>query len=332
MNSLHANSLCCQEKVIRFGSRRRQCSRCKHTWRIRQKKRGRKSIRATPDLVQRYVSGRLSFTSRLSYKQFNYRIKKSRDVVLRKESLPSIPPNMPCIAIVDAMINKIDGSYVTTYFVLIRMAGETEAIIASASTRIGYEKGMTWFSILVDEFPLDLKQQVQAIICDGARIFTTVARHNNWKLQRCHFHLLSAFYNRLSGARSRKRFKRTGHRILALVRTVLESSNEREVNAAINRLSRYRLSPHVPNFVRIRLIPGFLRNWRYYRTYLVYPTLNLPRTSNSCESLIKITRTFLAKARGFRTYEALDKWIQALVLKRKTIRCKGTKNQPNSFL
>src|SRR5512145_827961 len=48
MHSWHAKSPCCRAKIYHFGSRRRQCSHCKRTWRIRNKRRGRKPRRTHP--------------------------------------------------------------------------------------------------------------------------------------------------------------------------------------------------------------------------------------------------------------------------------------------
>lgn len=52
MHSWHAKSPCCRAKIHHFGSRRHQCSYCKRTWRIRNKRRGRKPRRAHPQSLK----------------------------------------------------------------------------------------------------------------------------------------------------------------------------------------------------------------------------------------------------------------------------------------
>src|SRR4029453_9131404 len=52
MHSCHAKSPCCQAKIYHFGSRRRQCSQCKRTWRIRKKRRGGKPRRTRPGVLK----------------------------------------------------------------------------------------------------------------------------------------------------------------------------------------------------------------------------------------------------------------------------------------
>ena len=52
MHSCHAKFPCCQAKIYHFGSRRRQCSQCKRTWRIRKKRRGGKPRRTRPGVLK----------------------------------------------------------------------------------------------------------------------------------------------------------------------------------------------------------------------------------------------------------------------------------------
>ncbi|MFC1615157.1 hypothetical protein ACFL22_01230, partial [Patescibacteria group bacterium] len=52
MKKIQTNSLCCGVKIHNYGERRRQCSKCKKTWRIYKKKTGRKKIRVTTNIVE----------------------------------------------------------------------------------------------------------------------------------------------------------------------------------------------------------------------------------------------------------------------------------------
>jgi transposase-like protein len=52
MNKLQGKSPYCQAKIYKIGGKRRQCSECKKTWKIRQKKRGRKAKRVDKKLVE----------------------------------------------------------------------------------------------------------------------------------------------------------------------------------------------------------------------------------------------------------------------------------------
>ena len=53
MQTIHVKSPCCQETIHRFGSRRRQCRACGRTWRIRQKRTGRKPKRSSSRMPEK---------------------------------------------------------------------------------------------------------------------------------------------------------------------------------------------------------------------------------------------------------------------------------------
>lgn len=331
MNSLHVNSPCCQGMVVRFGRRRRQCCICKRTWRIRLKKRGRHSLRISSDLASRYIDGTYHFksNSRLSYGQFKYRLRKSRDKVLAQAPLSSLPDSGPYLLLVDAKIQQVRGRYFTTYLVLIRSIRSSQASIYRVSTLPGYENGVTWTSLLVEQMPPSLKGQIKAIICDGARIFPVIAQQNGWLLQRCHFHLLAILHSQLTGWKLGKRQARLGLRLRAHIHVVLTSTDEHRVQLALKRLRFYRSSSEVSDTVRRRVLNGFIIQYQDYRTYLKYPELQLPRTNNSCESFIRVIHSFFANARGVSSAKALERWIQMVCTRKSSIKCRGTTHQPN---
>jgi len=116
MKNLHAKSPCCREKIIRFGSRRRQCVSCRKTWRIRQKKKGRKINRPVIDLVEKYLRGEIPplyraarCQNRFSEAQLQRRLKKSLERFVLKTPWPGFEYNHSFIVIADAMMIKIQS-------------------------------------------------------------------------------------------------------------------------------------------------------------------------------------------------------------------------------
>src|SRR5207248_10190134 len=55
MQSKHARSPCCAARVRRFGSRRRQCVQCGHTWTVRPRRRGRPIHRTSAAALHRVL-------------------------------------------------------------------------------------------------------------------------------------------------------------------------------------------------------------------------------------------------------------------------------------
>ena len=50
----HLKSACCRALVIRYGGKRRQCIKCRTTWTVRPKKRGRKPAKPPRGLIESY--------------------------------------------------------------------------------------------------------------------------------------------------------------------------------------------------------------------------------------------------------------------------------------
>src|SRR3989338_3207517 len=55
MHTRHENSACCRAKIYKFGSKRRQCSLCKKTWRVWPRKRGAKPSRPHQSLLKKVL-------------------------------------------------------------------------------------------------------------------------------------------------------------------------------------------------------------------------------------------------------------------------------------
>ena len=122
MNILHGKSPCCQAKIYKFGGKRKQCSFCKKTWSIRQKKRGRKTKRANPDLLDK-ILGKGQRVSHLADRKgsvgqpaLSYRFKKAMAAKLRANKYPI----GWLMLIADALWFELDGRRWTLYLFAVR--------------------------------------------------------------------------------------------------------------------------------------------------------------------------------------------------------------------
>jgi DNA-binding Lrp family transcriptional regulator len=332
MSQKHAKSPCCRGKIYHFGQRRRQCFVCKKTWRIRQKKKGRKLKRISRELVKRYLSnGSFNLEEHahrlgLSLAALHYRIRKSRDIFLEKEHWLSIPVNQSFIIIVDALILQIQKRFFTAYFILLRSIKDDKAIILEPSIFSRYENKADWQHVL-NRIPEKSRRRILALVGDGEPCFATITRQHGWLLQRCHFHLLAELY-RFASFKRKSRNRKLAEKINKLVRSIISTTNIKELKRSLRKVNSLIQNPDVPERIKARFLKGFCRNFQFYRTYLNYPNLNLPITTNSCETLCRITRNFLNKIHGLNTAQSLTKWIKALMLFRKKIYCKRTNFQP----
>lgn len=337
MSKQHMKSPCCQGKIIRFGQRRRQCSICKNTWSIHPKKRGRKSKRTNTDLVKYYLSnGSLNLDKHagklgITVPALRKRIRKSLELLLAKEQWLGPPKDKEFIAVIDALLEQIFTGrrkrYYTIYFVLLRPTDSDEAIILKPVIYPRYENGTDWQRAL-GKIPKSVRNRILALVGDGEPSFITIARENDWPLQRCHFHLLAELYRSASRKRKSKNRKLVD-KIESLVRSIITTTDNKKLNDDLGKIFKLINDSNIPVRIKTRFLKGFYRNYQLYRTYLNHPRLNLPVTSNSCETICRIVGKFLSKVHGLNTARSLIKWIEALALIRKRISCKGTNYQQN---
>lgn len=254
----------------------------------------------------------------------NRHLKRSLQQFNKKISYPELPKSKKLIAIADAMIQQIENKRHSIYFILIRSHDSNEAYIAQPYYEEGSESYTGWFNAF-EKLPKVVLKNIVAIVSDGHKGLVAVTKQNNWLMQRCHFHILA----HLQGRRSKSQFSRhreVGIELFKLARDILENPNETEIQKSMIRLKEIEKQSSSP--VLRRIIRGFLRNYQQFRTYLIYPELNLPKTSNSAESLISCVRNLLRKAKGFRTETSLKEWIEGLVKSKVKMKNNGS-HQPN---
>lgn len=330
MRKIHEKSLCCEEAVVRFGGRRRQCARCRRTWSLYQHRRGRKPKRGLKELARRYLANaQLSSHARAAVTgkpadRFEGALKRSRDLFLRTTPWHPLPDTWPLIAVADAFIKRIGGRWRTLYLILIRRPHDTHAVIAPLILKDGLETRAGWSEAFV-RLPRTVQRAVRVLVCDGHRGLTDHAKHQGWLLQRCHFHLIAA----VQGRRSRwgKSLHRAeGEQAYRLVKTALTTFNDDELLRSLRSVEDLALSTTSPQLRRILL--GFRNASEDYRTYLNHPELHVPSTSNSAESFFSLVEQFCRRTRGFVSTDSFMRWLTALAKNKQVIACRE-RNQQN---
>jgi hypothetical protein len=320
MNKIHEKSPCCNASIRLFGERRRQCSVCKKTWRVWKKNRGRKRNRLAFDPLIRYFEKKLN-NSKLQKKTLSARLR----LILKKFNTdtpwPKIPDG-PLIVVADGLIEYFGNKKYAIYFILIRSISDSKAFIFPPYMHSGGE--IDWHKAF-EKLPDEIFNRICVLVCDGHSGLTSLAQRHQWKLQRCHFHLLY----RIGHCASFGHLNKTngiGLKIKNLVQVVLYHKDPEAISLAIGALQEIRLGITSKAFKTV--ISGFLHHYQDYRTYLDYPQYFLPTTSNTAEVLNSQIRDLQYRARGFRTPKSLFSWITGFCKYRKFITCRG-KNQPN---
>ena len=330
MKIKHTKSPCCGAIVVHFGYRRRQCTICKKTWRIRKKKRGRKQERRSSNFVLQYfrheIPSMLGISKRtgISRRTLELQLRHSRDFLLDHTKWPEVPDTGDLICVGDGFVLQLRKRWYTCHLILVRDTNSEDAVILPPVILEGTETQASWRKAF-ETIPQFVASRIRALVCDGHRGLVNHAKHESWIIQRCHFHLLSAIGGRRS--RSRKsRHKAEGDRVYALVKAVLTTTKEDSIPNLLHQVDDEALntsSPELRKYLR-----GFINCWEDFRSYLYHPKLHLPTTNNTAESLAGCLTELLHRARGFSSLKAVEKWICAFIKYKKTIKCRGN-HQPN---
>ena len=329
MHTIHEKSSCCRGKIRRFGNRRRQCVTCLKTWSVWKRKRGRKSKRIHLKFVKDYLEKGHSLL-KINAKRNNVKVPAIRArlrntlVCFNKRTKWLSIPEGNLIVIADAMIQNINHKNYSIYFILLKGVETNKAIIIPPFIKEGGEGYLSW-SLAFSKISKETLERVVALVSDGRSGLISIAKRKGWINQRCHFHLRYRIAN----------YARTGilarnniaGRIKMLVDVTLTSHNKNTVHEALNKL--IILKPEISSKGLKTVISGFIKKFDDYRTYLDYPDLNLPTTSNSIESLISSVRELLYEAKGFRSIKSLNEWIIALLKHKRFITCNGCNYQQN---
>jgi len=330
MNISHAKSPCCRGEIRKYGTRRRQCALCKKTWRVRKKKRGRKRSRATSSLVTRYLRHEIpSLHARARARTrapdtIERRVQRSRDFFLSHTPWPHVPADGMLIALADAMMREIRSEMYTVYFILIRPTDSNEAIIMEPYVQMGKETHEGWYAAF-RTVPVLVRRRILALVCDSHQGLVSVASRSHWFLQRCNFHIIAS----IQGRRSRfaaSRHRPVGERLYRLTSQILTIKDQHVVNKLITEIESIGWETDSTQLRKI--ISGFVAHADQYRTYLSHPELRLPRTNNTCETLIGGFQNLTHRMRGYSSARSFRQWLDAYLKNRKTVTCNPS-DQPN---
>lgn len=321
MNKIHEKSTCCGVVIHRFGQRRRQCSGCRRTWRIWQRKRGRTKRRVQTQVLLKYFRGYLPQSSVERHTRAA-RLRNTLKVFNEKTSWHSVSDG-PLIAVVDGLVEYFNGKKYTLYLILLRSVSSDKAVILPPYLKVGTESGCGWREALL-RLPHEMHERIIALVCDGHTGLIAVAKGFGWVVQRCHFHLLLRI-ERCMSLGSRGKNVKLAIRLKKLAQCILYR-NDCEVLDALHQLATIKPTITSPAFRTV--ISGLLSHYRDYRRYLEFPLYCLPTTSNSAEHLIGLIRGLQYRARGFRTPTSFMAWVTGFCKHQKIITCRP-KIQPN---
>lgn len=331
MKTQHAKSLCCRAAIYRFGHRRRQCAACKRTWRIRRKKRGRRSIRTPAKLLsQVFLEGctlrHLAQRSSLALPTFRYRFRQALRQFVRRP-YPHRIPHGPLVLIADGLWFYFRDKPWILYLTALKSCSGKTALFLDPVLLPGRE-GMTKWKKVAAGLPSKIRTRIQAMVVDNLPGMKPLATRYDWLLQLCHFHLILKLQTQRGRQRRALRGGSIRETIYQLIRQALEAPPGPPLQRTVQRLRHFEQT-----FCGTQRIHGavyeFLNSLDYYRTYRNHPELHLPVTTNAAESMGSILRNLLRRNRCASSPKALHLWATALIRMRPEVACNGKHFQPN---
>lgn len=320
MKLLHEKSECCGTRIIRFGGKRRQCTLCKKTWRVRPAKQGRKPLRKQCHYLKKVFNhgfkvNQLAFNSSLSTDAVYKRFANSLDMVINQTRTIRVRGDK-LILVIDAEWQYFKSELWTLYFLAVKAAGTETVIILDPVLRRGKENAVTWNNV-IDQMPTSVKKRVIVIVSDGIRGIENIAENNNWILQRCHFHILSRL-QKMRGKRASTCGRLVREEIYNSVKLALLETSTRQLNILCRRLAMLAQEDGCPRAMRM-IVREFLRHLSDFRSYLDYPELQLPTTVNVMESVNSFVRR---KSMTVNTPKSWHKWATACTRLKSKFTCK----------
>ncbi len=318
------NEACKHVKSIRYGGRRRQCTACHATWRVRTKKRGPKTAK------RRLVNLERTFVERLTIAQQSKRacvqakgLAKRHAyslAMLSERPWPHEPPVGQLILAIDAMwFETVDGQQ-TVYLLGLRAVDADALCFLRPILQPGHESQKRWREI-VGNMPWGVRERICAIVSDSFAGSGSLARTYGWVFQRCQAHLLLRL-STLCGDNKRVVSWREGRQaIQRLAHALMNTQDERDASEIADRLFVLGQDRRCP--VRLRhIIVQTLRTLHEYRACYLHPDLRLPATTNALENTNGRIRSLLNRSRGCRTPESLIRWITGFLWFHPTVQCR----------
>lgn len=318
----HAKSACCGALVRRFGKRRRQCSHCKRTWSVRQKKRGPKKIRTARALLARVLlDGRTLGEEERNFAEIGRSgIARRFEKALRlfvSGPAPRIPRG-PYALVVDGVYFTFERREWVLYLLAVKPVRSRRMYFLDPALVKGRERLGVWDEVF-EALPEQTKKQIQALVSDGLPGFPELAARRSWVYQRCHFHLLASLVRGKGMRRYRTRGSPVRDRILKAVHVLLAANVVRHLHAR-TALRRYANNPSCPAYARKRIMELLWRE-EDFRAYIAHPRLGLPATTNAMESTGRLVRK---ATRTARTPDSLLLRATAFLRLKQSVTCNGS--------
>jgi len=251
---------------------------------------------------------------------YRYRFRQALHRYVARPS-PQVLPRGPLVLLVDGLWFEFDGRPWVLYLTALKPCRGNEATFLDPLLLPGREGASRWQQALAAIPPAAIRR-IQAMVVDNLPGMQRLAYQHRWALQLCHFHLLLKLQAQRRGVRYTLRGGSVREEIHQLIRSALELPDGNRLSGVLEQLRRLSLGDC--GTLRIQTtVREFLKGLSFYRSYLTYPYLELPRTTNSVESMCRLLREMLRSSRAGSNPASVLLWATALIRLRPRVTCNG---------
>jgi hypothetical protein len=271
--------------------------------------------------VEGFTLGQLfSKRSGVALPAYRYRFRQALRRFVARPS-PQRIPRGPLVLLADGLWFEFDGMPWVLYLTALKPCQGNYATFLDPLLFPGKEGASRWQQA-VAAIPSDATRRIQAMVVDNLPGMRRLAQQRQWVLQLCHFHLLLKLQAQRRGVRYTLRGGPVREEIHQLIRSALKFPDGDRLSRTLERLRR--LSHGDCGTLRIQTtVREFLQSLQFYRSYLTYPRLDLPRTTNSIESMGRLLRELFRSSRAGSNPESVLLWATALIRLRPRVTCNG---------
>jgi len=246
-------------------------------------------------LVQGLTLGQLfSKRSRVALPAYRYRFRQALHRFVARPSPQKIPSG-PLVLLADGLWFAFDGMPWVLYLTALKPCRGNYAIFLDPVLLPGKEGASRWQQA-VAAIPPGATGRIQALVVDNLPGMRRLAHQHRWVLQLCHFHLLLKLQAQRRGVRYMLRGGPVREEIHRLIRRALDLPEGHRLSWTLERLRR--LSHRDCGTLRIQTtVREFVQHLECYRSFLTNPSLGLPRTTNSVESMGRLLREMFRSSR-----------------------------------
>lgn len=251
---------------------------------------------------------------------YRYRFRQALCRFVARPS-PQVIPRGRLVLLVDGLWFEFEGRPWVLYLMALKPCRANVATFLDPLLLPGKEGASRWRQALAT-IPPKVERRIQAMVADNLPGMRRIAEQRHWVLQLCHFHLLLKLQALRRGVRYALRGGSVREEIHQLVRAALELPDGERFSRTLMQLTRLARGDCGTQRIQTTVCE-FLDSLPFYRSCLAHPELDMPRTTNSVESMCRLLREMFRSSRAGSNPSSVLLWATAFIRLRPKVTCNG---------